>query len=104
MLVRAVILIFCLVQAVVAQQPPQDKIRAAMQASLDQQKASVRRQVETAVPVPQGTFFTIPWPNSPASLQNTSADIACDPIPDPELTPLIEAAAKREDLQPELIR
>src|SRR4051812_1752765 len=109
--VRVVILILCSLLSVYGEQPAQDKIRAAMQASLDQQKASVRRQADNAQPVPPGTFFTIPWPGSPASASQAAAsqaaspgDFACDPISEPELTPLIEAAAKREEIQPNLIR
>src|SRR3954467_8622996 len=104
MLVRAVTLILCLVASAFGQQPAQDKIRAAMQSSLDQQKASVRRQADNAQPVPPGTLSTIPWPGSPPTSQAASADIACEPISEPQLAPLIEAAAKREELQPSLIR
>src|SRR5438045_2867663 len=98
MLVRVVILILCPLMSAFGQQPVQDKIRAAMQSSLDQQKASVRRQADNAQPVPPGTFFTIPWSGSPATPQAASADIACEPISEPDLTPLIEAAAKREEI------
>src|SRR3954454_39192 len=104
MSVRVVTLIVCSLLSAFGQQPAQDKIRAAMQSSLDQQKASVGRQADNAQPVPPGTFFTIPWPGSPPTPQAASADIACEPISEPELAPLIEAAAKREEIQPNLIR
>jgi soluble lytic murein transglycosylase-like protein len=104
--VRAFVLIVCLVKTVAGQQPadPAVKIREAMQASLDQQRASVRRQTETAQAVPPGTFFTIPWPDSAGSAQAAAADFDCEPISEPQLASLIEAAAKREDMQPSLIR
>jgi soluble lytic murein transglycosylase-like protein len=102
--VRVLILLVSVFAIAQAQQTGQDKIRAAMQSSIDQQKASVRRQVDAAVQVPTGTFFTVPWPTGTAPAQNASADITCDALPEPQLTPLIEAAAKREDLEADLIR
>lgn len=84
------------------------KIRAAMQASVDQQKASVRKQVETAQTVAPGTFFTIPWPGfdpvDPSGVPPPSGASACDAMAEPQLASLIDEAAKREDLQPDLIR
>jgi soluble lytic murein transglycosylase-like protein len=59
-----------------------------MQASLDRQQASVRKQLETVQ-----ASAPLPMP-----------DPACDPLSETQLTPLIEDAAKREDLQPNLIR
>ena len=78
-----------------------------MQSSLDLQRASVRKQTETAKVVEPGTFFTIPWPmrGGGTGVQDSAgADFACDALPEPELAALIDAAAKREDLQPEIIR
>ena len=80
------------------------KIRAAMQASLDQQTASVRKQAETAQTVATGTFFTIPWPDSDPIVQPPSEDSKCDAMAEPQLASLIGEAAKREGLQPDLIR
>lgn len=80
------------------------KIRAAMQASLDQQKASVRKQAETAQTVVPGTFFTIPWPDSGPVIPPLSGDSACDAMAEPQLASLIDEAAKREELQPDLLR
>jgi soluble lytic murein transglycosylase-like protein len=80
------------------------RIRAAMQASLDQQKASVRKQAETAQTVAPGAFFTIPWPDSAQVAQSPTGEFTCDPIAEPQLASLIDEAAKREDLQPNLLR
>jgi soluble lytic murein transglycosylase-like protein len=102
--VRAAILLLCLIKIAQAQQPAESRIRAAMQTSLDQQRASVRRQTETAQTVAPGTFFTIPWPDSSTAVPTAAADIACDPISEPQLASLIDAAARREDIQPNLLR
>jgi soluble lytic murein transglycosylase-like protein len=102
--VRAAILLLCLIKIASAQQPAEAKIRAAMQTSLDQQRASVRKQTETAQSVAPGTFFTIPWPDSAIGVPTASADISCDPISEPQLASLIDAAARREDIQPNLLR
>ncbi|MEO8131704.1 MAG: lytic transglycosylase domain-containing protein [Bryobacteraceae bacterium] len=99
---RALILSFSLVYPVFGNTA--DEIRAAMQASLDQQKISVRRQVETAKVVPPGTFFTIPWPDSDAMVTPAAWDASCDAMPEPALASLIDEAAKREDLKPGLLR
>src|SRR3954447_16963119 len=74
------IAILLLLSAVLAAgQQPEDqasKIRAAMQASLEQQRASVRKQTDSAKPVEPGSFFTIPWPHS-----NTPVTAAPDESP-----------------------
>ena len=103
---RLAIVICFLLKTVSGQQSadPAQKIRASMQTSLDQQKASVRRQAETARDVSSGGFFTIPWPVFPESVQSATIDATCEPIAEPQLASLIEAAAKREDLQSDLIR
>ncbi len=57
----------------------------------------MRKQIESvqaaAPESTQASFSPSPMP-----------DFACDPLPETQLTPLIEDAAKREDLQPNLIR
>jgi soluble lytic murein transglycosylase-like protein len=68
---------------------PASKIRAAMQASLEQQQASVRKQVESV---------------RSAVTVRISTDVPCDPVPEAQLTSLIDDAANREDLQSNLIR
>ena len=70
------------------------KIRAAMQASLDQQKASVRKQAETAQTVATGTFFTIPWPDSDPRVQPPSGDSTCDAMAEPQLASLMGTVSR----------
>lgn len=71
--------------------------------SLQQQRASVRKQIErvTGKPAPPATsFFTVPWTGAPAGF----ATAPCDPMPADQLDRLIEKSSKRESLDPELIR
>ena len=89
-----------------AQAPPnfEEKIRAAMTPSLEKQKASIQKQAAVApnsTATPSSSFFTIPWPG-PVNL--TPSEPICDPLPVEQLNPLIEEAAKREDVKPDLIR
>ena len=103
---RALVLVICLTHSAFAEQRTDAaaKIRAAMQASLDQQKTSVRRQVDNAQTIAPGTFFTIPWPDSDPAAPPSSEDAACEAIAEPQLASLIAEAAKREDLQADLLR
>ncbi len=103
---RVLLLVLCLTHSAFAQQrvDAAAKIRAAMQASLDLQKASVRKQVETAQAVEPGTFFTIPWPSSGSKATPASEEAICDAMAEPQLASLIDDAAKREDLKPDLLR
>lgn len=103
---RALILVICLTHSTFAEQriDAAAKIRAAMQASLDQQKASVRIQAETAKTIAPAAFFTIPWPDSDPVVPPPSGDAACEAMTEPQLASLIAEAAKREDLQANLIR
>jgi soluble lytic murein transglycosylase-like protein len=71
-------------------QSQSDRIRAAMAASLDLQRASVRRQIESAHGI--------------AALPRSFAPTPCEPIPEPELTPMIEDVAHRQDIDPDLVR
>jgi len=102
--VRVVVLVLCV--TITAFADTAEKIRTAMQSSLDQQRASVRRQAETANVIPSGTFFTIPWPASARILPPiaAAAEPPCDAMTEPALASLIDDAAKREDLKPGLLR
>ncbi len=60
-----------------------------MAASIEQQRISVRRQVETVAQAPQ---------------QVLTAEPACDPIPQPQLTGMIDDAARRQGVDPALVR
>jgi soluble lytic murein transglycosylase-like protein len=68
-----------------------------MRASIEKQRAAVRKQAESA-----GATL-IPWsPGPPLSGDVPKAD--CDPIADDVVAPLIESAAKANDLQVTLVR
>jgi soluble lytic murein transglycosylase-like protein len=98
-----------------AAETPQDAARKAMEASVALQRRAVARmqisivkqraalaaaRVEPAVgamsaeAAPTG-FFMLPWPALSAS---------CDPLPEIELTPLIQRAAQQEGLDANLLR
>lgn len=89
---------------------PAARIRSTMQASLDQQRASVRKQADPG-PAKAGDFFTVPWSaaaalsaNTPAAAGTTVANFACDPIGEPELATIVNDASAREDIKPAIVR
>jgi soluble lytic murein transglycosylase-like protein len=69
-----------------------DRIRAAMEKSLQQQRASVQKQAESA-------GSSVPW--SPTTLL---PEPACDPVPLPELSKMIDESAQRNSVDPNLVR
>jgi soluble lytic murein transglycosylase-like protein len=105
-----------------AQNP--DAIRAAMQSSLEKQKESVRRQVSGSVPVAAPamqttsapvaaatpaaappSFFTVEWPTPPAfAAALAAAPPDCAPLPATDVSSLVDTAAKKEGVKPELIK
>lgn len=76
-------------QAVAAMQIPIEKQRAAVAA------AGVDAGGRAAGQAPVEPFFTLSWP---------ALGVACDPLPEIELTPLIQQAAQREGLDANLLR
>jgi soluble lytic murein transglycosylase-like protein len=83
-----------LMQAPLTQSPQTqaERVRAAMAESLASQRASVRRQVEAAGPV-QSSSNAVPF-----------AAAICDAISQPEMVRLIDVAARRENVDPLLVR
>lgn len=79
-----------------------DRIRAAMEASLDKQRASVQTQARTA-----GASMT-PWtpPTAAAPVERPSIMFQplCDPIAQPELSSMIDDAANKNGVAPSVIR
>jgi soluble lytic murein transglycosylase-like protein len=75
-------------QAVAAMQIPIEKQRAAVGAA----RPGTSGDLPAAVPAP---FFTLSWPALGAE---------CDPLPENELSPLIEQAAQQAALDPNLLR
>ncbi len=74
-----------------------------MEASIEKQRASVRRQVQNALPV-EDPFYTVAWtaPASDSSAPVTAAE--CEPMPQDQVQPLIESASERAGLTPDLLR
>ena len=69
-----------------------DRVRAAMEPSLELQRISVQKQAETA-------GSSIPW--APVTLL---AEPACDPVPQPELAKMIDESAQKNQVDPNLVR
>jgi soluble lytic murein transglycosylase-like protein len=76
---------------------------AAMQSSLAAQRASIASQVGDRS---SESFFLLGPPSQtglvPVTIMAPEGD--CEPLPASQLDPLIESAAKQQDLQPELLR
>lgn len=79
-----------------------DRIRAAMEASLDKQRASVQTQARTA-----GASMT-PWtpPTASATVEKPSIMFQplCDAIPQPELSSMIDDASNKNGVASSVIR
>lgn len=102
-------------------QSPADGIRAAMEASLSKQRASVKTQVasissrertsrsEAGVPAAAAQptldpaaapeFYTVPWPK-PVSMLSAS----CEPLPGSIIDELIAKTSTREGMEPDILR
>lgn len=68
-----------------------DNIRAAMEASLAQQRASVQKQAQFA-------GASVPWTAPPPPVAD------CDPVPQPELSKMINQVAQKQGVDKELVR
>ncbi|HML16349.1 MAG TPA: lytic transglycosylase domain-containing protein [Bryobacteraceae bacterium] len=76
----------------VTPQSQADRVRAAMEASLAAQRLSVQKQAESV-------GVSIPW--APVALL---PEPACDPIPQPELSKMIDESAQKHNVDPNLLR
>ena len=120
-LAAGVLCVLCVLSGIMHGQPldPYDAIRKVQEASVEQQKKSVRTQTASAVEA--GNFFPAPFRSLRASgeggvpevqpssvgapeVQPGSVAASCDPMPEEELEETIEAAAAREGLTPDLLR
>ena len=72
-----------------------DKIRAAMQSSLDQQRAAVAKQPKPPI---------VPVTAAPRTFSSVMLPPPCDAIPMPQLTPMIDNAASSNGLSPSIVR
>jgi soluble lytic murein transglycosylase-like protein len=80
------------VTAAFAQNPMQEAI-AKQQAAIAQQRESIRKQAASAA------VWLVPWDPAPAI-----SEPPCDRIADPVVAPIIEDAAKAQQLEPKLLR
>ena len=95
--------------AVLYAQPPSDfeaSVRAAMAPSIAQQRAAIQKQVASVSPPAVGrdaqwgdaSFFTAPI----SAVTESSAD--CDPLPEDQLSSLIQDAAQQTGVDAKLVR
>jgi hypothetical protein len=81
---------------------PADRIRAAMETSLGQQRASVQTQAKAAgasmIP------WTPPTASAPRQLDSIMLQPQCDPIAQPELGDMIASAANKNGVDASLVR
>lgn len=87
-----------------AQSPPDPKNTAqtAMATSLEKQRISITKQVDTLIGkpgVPAASFFTVPWIDFPSFVLPP-----CDPVPNDQLEQLIQQNSQRHGVQADLIR
>ena len=97
-------------QAAIAQDKTDAGSAAAMQASLAKQRLSIEKQLRGARDF---TFFSLPPPEPIGADMPEAADSTmptavptpdCDALQEEQLNPLIDEAARRENLQPDLLR
>lgn len=79
-----------------------------MEASVAKQRDSAMKQwaaIQGQTNVPDPGFFTVPWPNTqkaPATV--AMLEIPCDSLPGATLNPIVEAAARKQGIQVDLIQ
>lgn len=79
--------------------PPSAKPPETFQSAMEKQRAAIAIQREA---VRKQAEMATQWQAALPGIQAPLAD--CDAVPDPELAPLIDAAAKRHQVEPKLIR
>jgi soluble lytic murein transglycosylase-like protein len=81
---------------------PGNAAQTAMAGSLQQQRVSITKQVDSLVgrsTTPAASFYTVPWIDFPSFVLPP-----CDPLPSEQLDKLVGESAQREGVQPDLIR
>ncbi len=81
---------------------PGNAAQAAMAASLEKQRVAITKQVDGLLgrpATPAAAFFSVPWIDFPSFVLP-----ACDPLPEEEITNLVEQSSKQEGVQADLIR
>lgn len=97
-------------------QKQRESTLAAMQASVDKQKAAVAASLAASLGkqglslAGKDSFFILaplaPPANTPAAFampESSMPDVACDPVPEDSVAPLVLGAAQREGLEPKLL-
>lgn len=74
-----------------------------MEASIEKQRASVRKQLQSAQPA-EPSFFTVPWVLAASAPDEPVIEPDCEPVPPEELGALIDEISEREGLTPDLLR
>lgn len=109
MSVRQTLVVAVLGWAAARAQSPQEAVRRAMESATARQAAAVatmrisiaRQRAAVAAaqsenhPAHPEPFFTLSWP---------AISMACDPLTEQELSPLIQQAAQKEGVEPGLLR
>ena len=77
-----------------------ERIRAAMSASIEKQRASIEQQVK---------FLKFPAPPAPSAIPPSfrvplPVAYACDPLSQPELSKMIDSVAHEQSIDPALVR
>jgi soluble lytic murein transglycosylase-like protein len=88
-------------EATAASVARQTQAVTAMGAALASQRLSVQKQVGQDS---SGSFFLLGPPSRTAGNPGGFLETGCDPLPGSEIEALIAGAARREDLQPALLR
>src|SRR5580704_16809263 len=83
-----------------------ERVRAAMEPALASQRTSVQRQAESAGVALRPMRARMPL-DPPQSLESWGVPFAmppCDPIPRPQLARMIDDVARKESVDPVLVR
>lgn len=75
-----------------------ERVRAAMQGSLEKQRASVRLQAKSA------GAASMPWDDGLTSTISFSPQTFCEAISQPEMVRMIDGVASRQNIDPTLVR
>ncbi len=101
-------MVVLMASAALAQQPPRDALAKAIsqqRVSAARQRESIVKQAETlGVRLPPGAAESPPVVETSTAASAPAVAPSCDPIPDATAAPLIESAAKQQDLEPRLLR
>jgi soluble lytic murein transglycosylase-like protein len=98
-LVGLLLFLCAVLPAAPADKPSDNSPAADQQDSLSKQRASIEKQLRSTT---NASFFVLPPPEPPGGSAAPIAD--CDALPEDQLKELIEEAAGRESVKPDLLR